>query len=73
MRHSTQPLDEVDQALLRQLVGQRGATRLAGDLGVERGAIARAAAGDRVLAGTRRLIADGLERLRAAGGLRSAS
>ena len=69
-RRSTQPLDEPEQAILRELVAERGgATRVAEQLGVERGAITRAAAGIPVLRGTARLIRDGLDRLRERGEL----
>ena len=73
MRTSLQPLNPESQAILRELLAGRSALRLAELLGVEHGAVARAAAGARLLAGTRRLILDGLDRLRASGELRSAS
>lgn len=64
-----EPLDGDTLRILRVLIAERGARRLLGPLGVSMTALTRAAAGMRVLAGTRLLIRQGLARL-AAGGAR---
>lgn len=61
------PLDSDTLATLRALIVERGARRLVVPLGVSTTAIERAAAGGRVLRGTRALIAVGLEEMRKAG------
>jgi hypothetical protein len=61
------PLDADTLAILRALVAERGARRLVTSLGVSLTAIERAAAGGRVLRGTRALIAAGLARMRLSG------
>ncbi len=67
------PLDADTLGTLRALVAERGARRLVYPLGVSVTALERAAAGGRVLRGTRALIAAGLERMRAAGELPDAA
>lgn len=62
-------LDLETLALLRALIAERGARRLVEPFGVSVTALERAAAGGRVLRGTRALITAGLERLQAAGDL----
>jgi hypothetical protein len=64
----TKPLDDESASALRDLILQHGARSLAQRLGVSREALERAALGVPVLAGTKSLLAAGLERLRATGG-----
>lgn len=59
------PLDAEILATLRALIAERGARRLVVPFGVSMSAIERAAAGSRVLRGTRALIVAGIERMRA--------
>jgi hypothetical protein len=66
---SGDPLDAETMATVRALIAERGARRLVYPLGVSVTAIDRAAAGGRVLRGTRVLIVAGLERMRATGEL----
>jgi hypothetical protein len=61
------PLDAESVVVLQRLIDRRGVRSLVGSLGVSVTALTRAAAGLRVLAGTRALIVAGLERMRAAG------
>ena len=63
------PLDAGTVEILRALIAEHGARRLVVPLGVSLTALERAAAGGRVLRGTRLLIASGLERMREAGEL----
>jgi hypothetical protein len=63
------PLDAEALATLRALLAEQSARRLTVPLGVSVTALIRAAAGMRVLAGTRALIRAGLEMVRAAGEL----
>ena len=71
IRSSTgEPLDSGLLAILRALIAERGrARRLTDSFGVSVTALERAAAGGRVLRGTRTLIAIGIQRLRDAGEL----
>jgi hypothetical protein len=62
------PLDPEALQALRQAVAKHGARRRVALTGASLTAVTRAAAGLNVLAGTKSLLAAGLERLRATGG-----
>jgi len=64
-----EPLDPETLAVLRALLAERSAGRLTVPLGISIPAIARAAAGMRILAGTRAMIHIGLDSMGAAGEL----
>jgi hypothetical protein len=69
MRNSKHPLDQDGVAVLRQLIAEHGMRRLSRAMDLDPGALARAAAGQVLLAGTRALVTARLERLRETGEL----
>jgi hypothetical protein len=66
-----EPLAARELQALRAALGSRPPRQLGVEWSVSKTAVTRAAAGLRLLAGTRRLIADGIERLRVSGALPS--